>query len=225
MNRKVKVFPINPDKFDTTYEIEIPKKCPICSTSFGDTPLVSYYWNVESDTTLISSMYYCHSCDSAFMGVSVGNPQQKTATLSNILPNSPFRPTTFSDDICELSSRFVEIYNQSERAEQSKLYEICGMGYRKALEFLVKDYVIHKDPSVADAVSVSMLSKTIDNYISDDRIKALAKASSWIGNDEVHYVKKHEDYNVDDLKQFIKVIVSHIDNEFTLLRAQDLLDK
>ena len=47
-----------------------------------------------------------------------------------------------SDIISELSPNFCEIYNQAYIAEQTNLMQICGTGYRKSLEFLIKDYLI-----------------------------------------------------------------------------------
>ena len=36
---------------------------------------------------------------------------------------------------------FLTIYNQSLSAEDNNLDQIAGIGYRKALEFLIKDYL------------------------------------------------------------------------------------
>ena len=46
----------------------------------------------------------------------------------------------FDENIKKLSSNFCEIFNQAYVAELMKLNEIAGIGYRKALEFLIKDY-------------------------------------------------------------------------------------
>jgi hypothetical protein len=39
----------------------------------------------------------------------------------------------FNNEIKELSSLFLEIYNQSKEAEDRSLLHIAGMGYRKRL--------------------------------------------------------------------------------------------
>ena len=38
-------------------------------------------------------------------------------------------------------SKFIDVYNQSLEAEIKGLDEIAGMGFRKSLEILVKDFV------------------------------------------------------------------------------------
>ncbi|MEK7581127.1 MAG: hypothetical protein AAB512_02470 [Patescibacteria group bacterium] len=50
----------------------------------------------------------------------------------------------FPASITKVSPKFKTIYNQSKKAEEGGLEEICGLGYRKSLEFLVKDYLISK---------------------------------------------------------------------------------
>ena len=47
-------------------------------------------------------------------------------------------------------------------------------------------------------------------FLSNDERKTLAERSAWIGNDEAHYVRKQEDRDVSDLKNFIKAIVYFI---------------
>lgn len=137
----------------------------------------------------------------------------------------PAIPTisTFSDRIEKISPKFIEIYHQSEIAENTGLIEICGMGYRKALEFLVKDYAIAFNPDNESEIRNSNLSPCISNFIDNKRIKSLAMASAWIGNDETHYTRKHEDYDVGHLKLFISAVVSHIDSELAYRMAERLL--
>ena len=132
--------------------------------------------------------------------------------------------TSFSKNVSLLSPKFVEVYHQAESAEASKLTELCGIGYRKALEFLVKDYAISSHPEHKEQIESSLLSKCITDYIDNEKIKTLAKASAWIGNDETHYVRKHQDYNVHDLKRFIKATVAYIEYELSFAEAFDFLN-
>ena len=72
-------------------------------------------------------------------------------------------------------------------------------------------------------IKKSVLSKCISNYIDNRRIKQLAVASAWLGNDETHYTKKHQEYNVDDLIAFIDATVSFIDSDLSALKAEVLI--
>ena len=88
----------------------------------------------------------------------------------------------------------------------------------------MKDYAISLHPDKVDSIKQKMLSPCINDYIENERIKTLAIASAWIGNDETHYVRKHENYGIDQLKAFITSIVTYIDCEISVCQAETLLN-
>jgi hypothetical protein len=99
-------------------------------------------------------------------------------------------------------------------AEAAGLDEICGAGYRRSLEFLVKDYVKNKSPEKAKEVDEhKVLGRFIENYIEDTRVKSMAKMSAILGNDEAHYTKKWADKDLQDLKKLIDLTSRFIDLE------------
>ncbi len=149
-------------------------------------------------------------------------PRNANSNIREIFPASS-SVSSFSNQISALSPNFVRIYNQSEKAEAVGLDEICGIGYRKALEFLIKDYAIAFNTEKETDIAKASLSACIETYISDTRIKSLAKASAWIGNDETHYVRLHENYDIKHLKTFISAIVSFIDANLACFEAERLL--
>ena len=51
------------------------------------------------------------------------------------------------------------------------------------------------------------LAACIKKYIDNTNINTLAKKAAWIGNDETHYVRKHSDRDISDLKKFIDAMV------------------
>lgn len=138
-------------------------------------------------------------------------------------PNVP-KPRKFDDKIVKLSPNFIETYNQSNSAEIYNLNQISGMGYRKALEFLIKDYCIYKKPDKKDDILKSLLGKCIDTYIDDTKVKNLAKVSAWLGNDETHYIKKFEDKDINDLKRFINTALYFILYNLNADEAEDIIN-
>ena len=99
------------------------------------------------------------------------------------------------------------------------------MGYRKALEFLIKDYAIHFNQTKEDSIKNQSLAQCINTYIDNLKIKDLAEKSAWLGNDETHYVRKHPDYDINDLKTFIDTCVNYIDMELNLEKARSIHKK
>ena len=122
---------------------------------------------------------------------------------------------TFSDTINLISPDFQSIYNEAFYAEQIGLNQICGVGYRKSLEFLIKDYLISntEDELYKENIKSKFLSNCIQEDIVDKNIKNVAKRAVWLGNDETHYVRKWADKDVSNLKQLIDLTVRWIENE------------
>src|SRR5690606_14162763 len=121
--------------------------------------------------------------------------------------------STHSPEISTLSPQFVEIYGQAEISEQLGLQQICGLGYRKSVEFLVKDYCLSQvTEGDKQAVLSAALMQCISRYIDDARIKSVAARATWLGNDEAHYVRKWLDKDVTDLKVLIRLLCNWIES-------------
>jgi len=130
------------------------------------------------------------------------------------LPNHPWKSEGFGETINNISPGFVKIYNEAFAAEQMSLMEVCGVGYRKALEFLIKDYVIvGKEPEVIENIKKMQLAQCIENYVTDLNVKNVSKRAVWLGNDETHYVRKWEEKDVQDLKGLIRLTIRWIEQE------------
>ncbi|MGG3192992.1 hypothetical protein [Priestia aryabhattai] len=116
----------------------------------------------------------------------------------------------FPEEITEISSGFVNIYNQAHHAEQEGLDLICGVGYRKALEYLIKDFAIGNNPDNIEKIQKMPLQQCVQKYIDQSDIKAMAERAIWLGNDETHYVKKWESKDIKDLKNLIDLTVYYL---------------
>jgi hypothetical protein len=90
------------------------------------------------------------------------------------VPQMPVR-TVFSDLVTETSSSFVAIYNQAIAADASGLQEMVGIGLRKALEFLIKDFLINQEPARAEEIKGKLLGRCIEENVTDPNVKATAK--------------------------------------------------
>lgn len=232
MNKLITAISVNPDIGNETFEIPLPTQCPVCSIAYSNEPLTSYHVESENfygnNETSVYAVYFCPHCNNLFLvhyhisNRTYSYERYRSGYIAYTYPASTAE-TLFTDRIKALSPKFVEIYHQSEKAENGGLTELCGMGYRKSLEFLIKDYAIAFHPDKETDIVKSQLSPCINEYIDNKRIKSLATASAWIGNDETHYTRKHEDYNVEHLKLFVSSAVSYIDSELAYRMAENLL--
>ncbi|MFV0551029.1 MAG: hypothetical protein ACK5L6_03780 [Anaerorhabdus sp.] len=200
--------------------IDLVDTCPHCSCSSDPVALNACLGNC-GNVDLLSIHCYCCNCRNTFIAVYIYH-NSYSHTFVRTYP-STVQTVNISSNINDLYPNFCKIYVQASSAEDEGLIEISGVGYRKALEFLIKDYAIAKNPNDADSISKKDLGKCIDEYIDNKHIKTLAKASAWLGNDETHYVRKHESYNIQDLKGFIRALLSFIDSEIETEKALQLL--
>lgn len=112
-----------------------------------------------------------------------------------------------------LKSKFIKTYLQSLEAESYGLDEIAGMGYRKAIEYLVKDWAIQNNPDKKEDILSKWLGSTIKNYYSGD-LKDILERATWLGNDQAHYKKLFEEYDIEVLKELIDLIMVELDNDY-----------
>lgn len=205
---------LEPAKYtDRTIKIEQVTKCPICNVFLRPLQLHSVY-KVCNETIYLDNFLFCTNCNHSFIShyesfIYPDGTLPNTLSVVSVEPKR-FEQYKFDESINNLSPQFVKIYNQALAAEMSDLDEIAGLGYRKALEFLVKDFAIHQHPDSEDEIKRQMLSACINRYIDNPQIKILVERSAWIGNDEAHYVRKQETRDVKDMKSFIKATVYFI---------------
>lgn len=124
-----------------------------------------------------------------------------------------FEEKEFSEIIKTISPLFSIIYNQAYFAEQNNLNQITGVGYRKALEFLIKDYAIKNNSSEEESIKKAPLMQVINKYITDTNIKNVATRAVWLGNDETHYIRVWEDKDLSFLKKLIDLTIHWIEAE------------
>ena len=135
--------------------------------------------------------------------------------------------------IARISPDFYAILDQAATAESFGLTLISGAGYRKALEFLVKDYMARElrqqqeelrdngDTEGADRIHEQILELLrrqlggkhgLISQIGDEKLRVLAERATWLGNDEVHYLQKW-DNRIVELRDLIDLTVAAILNE------------
>jgi len=123
-----------------------------------------------------------------------------------------FQPSEIQPKVREISPSFESTLSQSNSAESMGLDEIADVGYKKALEFLIKDYCVHRTPAETENIRSSSLGVVIDRYVDDQNLKACAKRAAWLGNEETHYVRKWEDKDITDLKVLIRLSCGWVSN-------------
>ncbi|MEM5777672.1 MAG: DUF4145 domain-containing protein [Candidatus Aenigmatarchaeota archaeon] len=209
-------------------KVDIVDKCPHCFK--GIKPNIIY--KTEFDEKLkspVAILFQCPSCQKYFTNAYeiYGIYDASISAFHSNLIRYSYKPLVEYDlpeELESISKTFKEIYTQTLTAEAEGLSQITGIGYRKAIEFLIKDFLISYQKEDADKISKMPLSQAIDK-LESQKIRDLAKASVWLGNDETHYLRKYEDKDVNDMKRFIRALAYFISSELTAREAQEFIDR
>ena len=181
---------IKSDSGSHQYNI-FPDVCPICHHAVSPKCLgATISGEEDKKETYLDIAFKCtlHNCSQLFIGIykktqidQHGRPQG----IFNLIKAVPkeLKAAQIYNEISELSPSFFNIFNQAHAAESYGLNEIAGVGYRKALEFLIKDYCISLNPSEAENIKSKFLGLVIREYVDDTNIKTCAERAVWLGND------------------------------------------
>lgn len=217
------------------FDLEIPNICHHCHytghqrymTAVTLDEIIYTLEVVETKFVVLTACTFCHKVTQHFYTEMTIEGIIKF-NLDETIPKKESIQVKIPKNISQFSSDFVNIFNQAMEAEQNELDQLAGMGYRKAVEFLITDYLLVNVQNEEDAIWIKSPKTTLSNKIDklpNERIKKLAKAISFIGNDETHYTRRHPEYDIDNLKAFIKALLSDFENELILEEAEKLIDK
>jgi hypothetical protein len=211
------------------YEVDkIPDFCPLCH--HGIMPNTNGGVVIDRDAhqgNIIQGLFICprEKCQRVFIAMywqdrNRFNPEG-IFKLRSTMPWSAKDPVV-SEEINNISPEYKKILAQSSSAEQHNLDQIAGMGYRKALEYLIKDFCCHKFPDKSEKIKSLFLSNCINDFVDDKNVQECSKRASWLGNDESHYVRKWEEKDIVDLKILLGLTEAWITNN--LLTEKYLAD-
>lgn len=200
------------------YLNDFPNECPYCHKHIIP-KFKSEYINGDQYTLYATLLCPNTECDKTFIA-QYGREGQINYRFNHITKYSVISEN-FSDEINEISPRFKIIFNEAFFAEQNALFEICGVGYRKSLEILLKDYLIGLFPDNQATIRKDSISSCIKHYVEDVRLKSTSNRAIWLGNDHTHYEKKWEHKDLNDLKTLIKLTVNWIESEILTKKFND----
>lgn len=184
-----------------------------CSRSLVNLPLE---W-VLSHQRLLWARPCCAGCGETSWFILLDPPKNNSdeevaKSKLFIHPTPPLHPM-IPDGIEEISPNFVKIYAQAVAAEKLGLDELDGIGYRKALEFLIKDYLCFKFPEKSESIKTKFLGSCIKEYVQDQNIKSCAERAIWLANDETHYERRWQERDRNDLSLLLQLTLHWISNE------------
>lgn len=202
--------------------------CPYCKRSPTHFALINGTWNFRPDSWYCKST--CPACNKTVnFWLLLRQKQETVENAPNVTdiymdPDPPLN-IPYDPSIDEFSPKFSKIYNQAVQAELHGLDDLIGMGYRKALEFLIKDWAIFENPDKKDEIVTNSVGYCIKNFISNPTLRKGIERTVWLGNDETHYARKFEDRDIEDMKRFLSVTLYGFAAVITMEKSDEIMPK
>jgi hypothetical protein len=194
----------------TGARVQIPDDCPTCGR------LIVFPFNGASLAPITGELQTIHLCTNPACGSYMICYHRLDSSAWKLRKTEPAKLSqdVLPDFVAEISPDFVSIYREAVEAKERGLAQIAGPGYRKAFEFLIKDYAKSKtQPEEFQNIERLQASPVVNQYIPDSRVQAVARRALWLGNDETHYLRKWDDRDMNDLITLIKLTIEWIDIE------------
>jgi len=214
---KVTPTDVNGKPVENIYFKGTPDTCPICHHGVNPRQLGSVFngtGHMDAEARLeIGFQCTRKACGRMFIGTYLPRSAgaQHFFALSSTAPKRA-EQEEFPETIKEISPTFVCIYNQAIAAEAQGYDQLTGIGLRKALEFLVKDFACKEYPDQSEEIKQKRLAKCIKDHIDDANVRRCAERAAWLGNDETHYIRKWQDKDINDLKTLLRLTVNWLDS-------------
>lgn len=204
----------------STHHLEDPNLCRYCYVRNQPEHLGIYQGTKENQIITVVCIWRCGNRECRRLIVTehdlVDSNKLPIVKYLNGFPKGPEWPEPIRNlknaTDSTAPSKFIKTYLQSLQAESEGLDEIAGMGYRKAIEYLVKDWASKLNPEDRDKIHSSWLGKVISSYFDGD-LKEILERATWLGNDQAHYSKLFEEYDITILKDLIDLIMVELDRQ------------
>lgn len=198
--------------YNKTYTLEIPSLCPWCQVSFNPVITPRHHYSENNETVWMLQLH-CSYCSKDSVSVVVG--KSDSLLKQRMLYPEP-QGTSFDELLVSLSPRFVELYRSAERAEQRGDLDLAGMGYRAALEVLLKDYAESSTEDSKAKIGKKNLGQAISDYFGDNPLGMIpADEVRLTANDFVHWARPDDFDPVESLSEekaylsvFIQVVTT-----------------
>ncbi|MCW0988451.1 DUF4145 domain-containing protein [Streptococcus anginosus] len=211
--------------------VDVEDVCPNCKRPTNPHLVNSSYFPIDNDKTSLVLTFRCLGCRHFWTEEFIATRFEINSYTDgydidhiNVIPNLP-SDIPISDNVEMISPIGKQIYIQALKAEQEKLDHIAGIGYRKALEFFVKDFSILINQDDEEKIKDMPLKQVIENYINDEDLKTFALASAYIGNDEGHFYRKNPDKDFTHLKKYLHGVIYYLEKRLMFLDAQELVNR
>ena len=207
--KKKLVSEMSPGASGGSYDmlIEKPLVCPLCGERNDPAPKENHVFAAAHNKPYITIKYQCNTCLGIFLSTYDVDLNAKSATFGSFHPT--LSVSYENQHLQDVSPRFIEVYKQSLTADNSGHFALAAIGYRSAVEFLIKDYLVKfRDVAEKDVVKLSLFDAA-GKYLPQEMVNT-ADVVRILGRDYVHYDVRHPDIDFSVLRDYTKLIIDQI---------------
>lgn len=196
-----------------SFKYQKPATCPYCNMGTDATYEQKYIASFNGNTLLIATCK-CTACGKMFLFVCEKDDKQIAKNVC-IYPEVSVKPFV-NKHLAAISERFIDIYNQALEAEFAGHFDLAAIGFRTALEILIKDYAINilKEPEAS--VTSKKLCPAIGEYLHQEEMVKTADVVRILGNDYTHYKRKYPEHDFALLKKYMEIFLSQIEIQYMI---------
>lgn len=188
------------------FPVKTPQICPVCGMRQGGIFKKGQMFPAGNLDYWFAT-FECTECTGIYGLVFDVDKHMHTASFKTFHPT--VHPTYEDDVLSTCSPQFVALYRQAILAEYHGCLDVAAIGYRAALETLVKDYAVSELGEDASAVNNLTLYKAIGLYLQDGALAA-ADVVRILGNDYAHLSRQYQDIGFETIKQYMDVLIAQI---------------
>lgn len=213
MNETIKPLKVVNNALNTTnnHKLEIPSVCPWCKVSFN--PIIRKIDNFnESGELTFVVRYHCGYCLKKSIAVLTSKAGETILRQRVIYPAA--KGTDFPDELSEVSPRFIQLYHSAERSETAGDLDLAGMGYRAAMEILLKDSALKNSEDSKNSIAKLKIGQAIEKYFGTNPFGLVsADVVRLTANDFVHWDRPDNfdgRKSLDEIKAYLEIFIATV---------------
>jgi hypothetical protein len=161
---------------------EVPEMCPLCRHHVDPRRLTAH--STGSDDVRVDFTFQCPraECRRVFVGEYRLGPDGEYDLLA-VAPRAAVGET-LPDAVTAIAPAFVELYGEAREAEARGLHQLAGVGMRRALELLSRDFAAREHPDREEEVRALPAGECIRRFVADPLVRDYAAGLPGLDGDE-----------------------------------------
>lgn len=217
------------------YEFEVNTQCPMCHFEIMPQFVKAIVCGDRKDNIIV--FYYCPHCGRvyavSYTGIDKINQNTQFEQIWNIknshpliscsnnytpfLPPTKTLPSQFLDNKKDFP-KTINAYNDAQLIEGYGITNFIGAAYRKVIDMLIHEFIVFSGKTFKEKDSLQKLIND-NGLLYDEQTKELATAINKLGNDGLHYLNKHEDYDFTDILELFDALIDNLKRQITRKKA------